>query len=164
MDDAVVDVQVARMVRVDGVRCEPVDELLDDLHDVEQRHDVEAVVRQVVEEEILHAESLRGARAVALEVVEEDALRLLSLRVARRDPLTEDRGIDVFPLRREPRHRPPGAEHLVVRVRCDDENAHTDASWPLKITSRLEGPQLKSRSTAAVKGSQGGACTYCVLT
>ena len=119
MDDAVIDVQVARVVGVDDLRRHGLDDGLDGLDDVQQGQGIEAVVGQAQQARLFRTDHGCCAQGGGLE---GGQLRLPSRRVAtgiaRRGALGDDQHVHRVASGGVPRQGPAAAEDLVIGMRC----------------------------------------------
>jgi hypothetical protein len=109
-------------MRVDNFWPKPRYQFLHKFHNIQQRHSVHAVVRQLAEHQFLHSDLIGSLLSPGVQVQQLLRVCVLPLCVARRHTLREDGNAHFVTFADQARHRAATAEYLVVRMRGDDQD------------------------------------------
>src|ERR1019366_8250376 len=123
MRNEVVHVKIGTTVRENSVRSMSLDQFLHDFNHVEKREGVEAIVRQVVQEQVFDVERISSAPGVVVQTAYQGTIGQFAGRVTGRQAFTQDGDLDVVAFRTQPSHGSTAAEDLVIRVGRDHQDA-----------------------------------------
>src|SRR3984885_12706862 len=122
MRDMVVHVKIGTTVRENGVRRMFFDQFFYNFNHVENRKGIEAIVRQVIQEQVFDAECVSGAPAVFAQIAQLETVGFLPGGVARCEAFSKDGNFNVMALRAQPRHGSAATENFVIWVSRDHED------------------------------------------
>jgi hypothetical protein len=119
MNNSVIDVEIAGVVRVNNLGLNPLDQKFDELYNFQQRHCIQAIVRQLVQVNILHPHSSRRRMGLPMQPGEWIAMRRVALRMPRSDALAQNREMDLATFLYQSGSGSTAAQHLIVWMSRD---------------------------------------------
>ena len=147
MDHAVVDVEVPGVMGVYNFRLNPVDQVFHYLHDVQQRQRIETIIRQLVQQHILHADLRRRRVCLLMQSRQLALLSISPLRMSRSHALAQNGEVHLMAFANQASRSSPAAEHLIVRMGRDHQDLHLDVSFGLPrviVTSATMRPSYRA--------------------
>ena len=112
--------------------------------------------------DFFHAENFRRLQAALLQRAQCFRIGVLAAGVARSDSFAKNGDDHATAFSREAGNGAAAAKHFVIGMSRQNECGHTlSGIWSFFKIARLSGPQLNSRSGAAMHGSKPGyTCAY----
>src|SRR5579864_5629403 len=112
MDHSMVNVEVASVMRIDDLWLDAGHQILHQLYDLQQRYRIEAIVRQLVQENILHPNFVCRRMRLPLQSGQLIRIRGISLQVSRGYALSHNCEANLAALLHETGSRSAAAKNL----------------------------------------------------
>ena len=116
-----INVEVAPVVRVDNLRAYPRDQILYNLHNVQQGHCIEPVIGQLELEQFFHPKRMGNLSASLPEALQQIPICHLRTLASRSDPLSQDGHVNFMPLASQSRNRSAAPKNFIIRMGSDNQ-------------------------------------------